>query len=81
MNLNYPNWWKILEPTSQLALKKLEDPILQKKKNKWYLNDGSGSPWAGQVIAKLWPDDFLNADESTIDENLGLLNPIGSMEK
>ena len=52
-----------------------------KKNTKQYLNDGSGSPWAGQVIAKLWPNDFLNADESTMDENLGLVNPIGSIEK
>ena len=46
-----------------------------------YLNEGSGSPWAGQVIAKLWPDDCLNPLKSTMDENLGLVNPIGSTEK
>ena len=45
-----------------------------------YLNAGIGIPCAGQVIATPDPSCFLNADESRIEENFGLENPIGSKE-
>ena len=45
---------------------------------KFYLNEGSGSAWAGQVIPKLSPDDFSKVEEDKIEENFGFVNPIGS---
>lgn len=43
-----------------------------------YLNDGIGTPCAGHVRATPVPNFFLKADKSTIEENLGLENPMGS---
>ena len=43
-----------------------------------YLNAGGGEPWAGQFKAMDCPCCFLNARESTIEENLGLDDPTGS---
>ena len=45
---------------------------------KFYLNEGSGSPCAGQVIPKPSPDDFSKVEEDKIEENFGFVNPIGS---
>ena len=45
-----------------------------------YLNAGTGIPCAGQVRAMPDPSSFLNANESKIEENFGLENPIGSKQ-
>ena len=45
-----------------------------------YLNEGIGIPCAGQVRATPVPNFFLNADRSTLEENLGFENPSGSKQ-
>jgi hypothetical protein len=40
-----------------------------------------GEPWAGQVNDIPNPADILKADSSTIEENFGLADPIGSKTK
>jgi len=44
-----------------------------------YLNEGVGEPCAGQVREIPNPADILKADKSTMDENFGLADPIGSI--
>ena len=46
-----------------------------------YLNEGVGYPWAGHVNEIPSPADILKADKSTMEENFGLAEPIGSEEK
>ena len=43
-----------------------------------YLNEGVGEPWAGHVNEIPSPADILKADRSTIEENFGLADPMGS---
>ena len=45
-----------------------------------YLNDGIGIPCAGQVKATPEPNFFLKADKSTLEENFGFENPMGSKQ-
>ena len=42
------------------------------------MNEGTGEHWAGQVKEIPDPADILKADRSTMEENLGLADPIGS---
>ena len=54
--------------------------------NKYYslnsnLNDGSGEPCAGQVNATDWTTLSSNATRFSLDENFGILLPIGSENK
>jgi hypothetical protein len=44
----------------------------------FYLNEGVGEPWAGHVNEIPSPADILKADRSTIEENFGLADPMGS---
>ena len=50
------------------------------KYEKCYLNPGVGEPWAGHVSAISEFATILNARESTMLENFGLADPIGSGE-
>ena len=45
-----------------------------------YLNGGIGIPCAGQVRATPEPNFFLKADKSTLEENFGFENPMGSKQ-
>ena len=47
---------------------------------KFYLNEGKGIPWAGHVIAKPCPAALVKADRSKMEENLGLVDPMGSKQ-
>ncbi len=45
------------------------------------LNDGIGEPCAGHVRAIPDPDDFLKVKDSWLEENFGLVDPIGSTNR
>ena len=75
MNPVNRNWSKTLVLLNQLALKKFKT---QRVIYLNYLNEGVGEPWAGHVREIPNPADILKADKSTIDENFGLADPIGS---
>ena len=47
----------------------------------FYLNEGRGVPWAGHVMARPRPEDLVKADDSKMEENFGLVDPIGSNDK
>ena len=86
-----PNFFLNAEESRMVENFGFESPIgskdheKQKDKNSeliffQYLNDGIGIPCAGQVRATPEPNFFLKADKSTLEENFGFENPMGSKQ-
>ena len=55
---------------------KIKTEFYNKKLN--YLNEGIGEPCAGQVRAMLLPFLSLKVEDSSLEENFGFEDPIGS---